>query len=43
VRDVLATEPALAAELIEPAAAPLLSPLVTPPRGSSCTTGRRDI
>ncbi len=31
MRDVLATEPALAAELIEPAAAPLLSPLVTPP------------
>ena len=37
VRDVLADEPALAAELIEPAAAPLLSPLVSPaahpPRG----------
>lgn len=31
MRDVLADEPALAAELIEPAAAPLLSPLVTPP------------
>ncbi len=31
MRDVLAAEPALAAELIEPAAAPLLSPLISPP------------
>jgi hypothetical protein len=31
VRDVLATEPALAAELTEPAPAALLSPLVSPP------------
>lgn len=31
MRDVLAGEPALAAELMEPAAPPLLSPLVSPP------------
>jgi len=31
VRTVLANEPALSAELMEPAAPPLLSPLVTPP------------
>jgi hypothetical protein len=31
LRGVLAQEPALAAELVEPAAAPLLAPLVTPP------------
>ncbi len=31
MRDALAGEPALAAELIEPPAAPLLSPLVHPP------------
>lgn len=31
MRDVLAAEPALAAELMEPAAAPLLSPLISPP------------
>jgi hypothetical protein len=31
VRSVLAREPALAAELVEPAAEPLLAPLVSPP------------
>jgi hypothetical protein len=31
VRSVLAQEPALAAELVEPEAAPLLAPLVAPP------------
>jgi hypothetical protein len=31
VRSVLADEPGLAAELVEPAAAPLLAPLVAPP------------
>jgi hypothetical protein len=39
VRDALATQPALAGELIEPAAPPLLAPLVSPPLTASQATG----